>query len=124
QQYGVDVIPSTFLIDENGVILARDLDVYDLEKKLNYLYYEQVKMYPKMVNTKLYFTNKTKYTILDNKGVVIMKDKGDEIDLTGLPQGEYTCKYDNRIEKFFKRTTSMPTITFYPVNVEDDVTLS
>lgn len=124
QLYGVDVIPSTFLLDENGIIVARDLDEYGLEKKLNYYFFEQINMYPTIVSKKLYFTGKTKFVIEDSKGNVILKDKGEEADITGLPQGEYVCKYENKEEKFVKKTTSLPAISFYPTSVEDHITLS
>lgn len=122
--YGVDAIPASFLIDENGIILYRDLDEYDIEKKLKYIYFDQVNMYPDMVNSKLYFTGKTKYAIWDTKGNLILKDKGEEVDVTGLPQGDYICKYENKSEKFHKRTISLPKVTFYPTSVTDFVTLS
>lgn len=124
QLYGVDVIPTGFLIDENGIIVARDLDEYSLEKKLHYIYFEQVNMYPTLANTKIYFTGKTKFQIEDSKGTVMLKDKGEEADITTLPQGEYTIKYENKTEKFTKMIPKVPIPTYYPQNVEKTVTLS
>lgn len=35
--YGVDGIPANFLLDKNGIIIARDLEGRELEKKINEL---------------------------------------------------------------------------------------
>lgn len=124
QQYGVDVIPMGFLIDENGIIIARDIDEYDLEKRLHHIYFEQVNMYPSVANTKIYFTGKTKFQIEDSKGNVILKSKGEEADITTLPQGEYVVKYEDKTDKFVKMIPQVPLPSFYPKSVEDKVTLS
>ena len=123
--YGVDAIPATFLIDENGTIVAKGLDEYDLEKKLNYIFFEQVNFYPVNASDKIYFTDKTKYTIEDASGKVVQKGKDVEADITGLDAGEYTVKYgDEKKETFTKIVPPPPTPTFYPDRVEDKVTAS
>jgi|SRR6185437_16987882 len=123
--YGVDAIPATFLIDENGVIVAKGLDEYDLEKKLNYIFFEQVNFFPLNASDKVYFTSKTKYSVEDGSGKVVLKGKDAEADITGLDPGEYTVKYgDEKKETFNKIVPPPPTPTFYPERVEDKVTAS
>ncbi len=122
--YGVDAIPATFLIDENGVIVAKGIDEYDLEKKLNYIFFEQVNFYPLNASVKLYFTDKTKYQIDDSNGKVLLKGKDTEADLTDLSPGEYMIKYGDKKESFNKIKPTPPTPTFYPDRVEDKITTS
>ncbi|MFN6945753.1 MAG: redoxin domain-containing protein [Cytophagaceae bacterium] len=124
QMYGVESIPSGFLINEEGYIIGKDMDDYAVEKKLKQLFYEQVNVYPKTAASKLYFTGKTKFQIEDQKGNILLKGKGEEIDITDLTQGEYTIKYDNKTEKFTKRNLNQPYVTFFPVNVTDKITMS
>jgi len=124
--YGVEAIPATFLLDENGVIIAKNLDEFELKKKLKYLYFKQVNLYPKVVNTTLYFTGDTKYSILDSTGREYLKGKGAFVDVSSLAEGIYLCKLGNkRVESFTKQKSSMlPKVTFYPKAVTDKATLS
>lgn len=122
--YGVPALPHSFLLDETGTIIAVNLDDYDLDKKLHYLYLEQVHFYPSEAITKIYFTNIAKYQIVDYKNTVLLKGKAIEVDISSLPAGEYTLKYENKTEKFIKRKNAHPPATFYPSRVEDVITLS
>ena len=122
--YGVDAIPATFLIDENGVIVAKGIDEYDLEKKLNYIFFEQVNFYPLNASDKLFFTDKTKFVIEDANGKVYDKGKDNEADVTGLTAGEYIIKFGDKKETFNKIAPPPPTPTFYPERVEDKITTS
>jgi peroxiredoxin len=122
--YGVDAIPSTFLIDEKGTIIGKDIDEYDLEKKLNWLFFEQVNYYPHVAASKIYFTNETKFVILDASGAQVLKGKGIEADITGLPSGDYTIDYDKKKEHFKKIKTTNSLATFYPERVDEKVHIS
>jgi peroxiredoxin len=122
--YGVDAIPSTFLIDEKGTIIAKDLDEYDLEKKLNWLFFEQVNYYPHSAASKIYFTSETKFGIFDAAGTQMLKGKGLEADITGLPPGDYTIDIDKKKEHFKKIKTSQSLATFYPERVDDKIHIS
>ncbi|MBC7451767.1 MAG: redoxin domain-containing protein [Cytophagales bacterium] len=122
--FGVPALPHSFLIDETGTIIAVNLDDYDLDKKLHYLYLEQIHFYPSEAITKIYFTGIAKYQIIDYKGTSVLKGKAIEIDITVLAPGEYTLKYEDKTEKFIKRKNSLPPATFYPSRVEDIITLS
>jgi peroxiredoxin len=122
--YGVEAIPATFLIDEKGVIIAKDVDEYDLEKKLNWIYFEQVNYYPHIAASKLYFTGKTKFQIEDAKGTVLQKGKDLETDITGLPPGDYFISFDDKKESFKKIKIAQSLATFYPERVDDKIHIS
>jgi peroxiredoxin len=121
--YGVSGIPAAFLINEQGVIIGKDLDEYDLDKKLNYLFNEQAQVYPQTASDKLFFTAKAKYQIEDLNGNIVLKGKGSEADLTSLAPSEYVVRYENKSSRFLKKDTPR-TITFHPDTVEDKITLS
>lgn len=122
--YGVEGIPAAYLIDENGMILDMDFDVYDLEQKLNYYYNEKVNVYPKTTASKIYFTAEAKYQVEDKTGKVLLKGKATEVDLTGMAYGEYIVRLDGHAEKITKANLGGSDITFYPQRVDDQITLS
>jgi peroxiredoxin len=122
--YGVDVLPGTFLIDEEGVIIDKDFDDYDLEMKLQSIFFEQVNFYPLEPDTKLFFTNDTKYQIENLAGKVLLKGKGVEADVSALPVGSYLLRYEKKQGNFTKRKASDVPATFYPLRAEDALTIS
>ncbi|HSZ24233.1 MAG TPA: redoxin domain-containing protein [Cytophagaceae bacterium] len=122
--YGVEGLPATFLIDENGVIIDKNFDDYDLEVKLHSIFFDQVNFYPHEANTKLYFTNDTKYQVEDISGKVLMKGKGVEVDITVLQDGDYVLKFDKKTAKFVKKKNADAPATFYPLRAEDKITIS
>lgn len=122
--YGVEMIPTSFLINEKGVIIEEEFDVYDLDKKLKYLYWEQVNMYPNVVKDTLYFTDKIKFVVEDTAGNVVLKEKNTFADVSKLDDGMYLCKYEHKTEIFTKETFSDEKLTFYPRKVSDEITLS
>jgi thiol-disulfide isomerase/thioredoxin len=122
--YGVDHTPYTFLLDEKGIIIGKDIDEYDLEKKLNWLFFEQVNYYPHAAASRIYFTSEIKFDIVDAGGVHVLKGKGTEADITGLPPGDYTIDFDKKKEHFKKIKTSQALATFYPERVDDKIHIS
>ncbi len=122
--YNVEGLPSTFLIDENGIIIEKGIDDYDLEVTLHKIYFEQVNFYPFEANSKLYFTNETKYQIEDLSGKVLSKGKGVEVDISGLSAGDYVLKYDKKTSKFTKKKSTDTPATFYPLRADDKITIS
>ncbi len=122
--YGVDVLPGTFLIDEEGVIIDKDFDDYDLEMKLQAIFFEQVNFYPQEADTKLFFTNETKFQIENLAGKVLYKGKGLEADISSLPVGSYVLKYEKKQGNFTKRKASDAPATFYPLRAEGELTVS
>lgn len=123
QDYQVEVLPTTYLIDENGIIIGIGLDEYDLEKKLNYLFFEQIQFYPQNPTSKIFFTGKAKFEIEDAKGKVVLKGKETQADISALPPGEYLLRYESKTDKFVKKNATS-SVTFYPERVEDKITLS
>lgn len=122
--YGVDGLPSTFLINENGVIVGIDLYVGQIKKKLQYLYFQQVRLYPSEAVTRLYFTSEVKYEIFTVAGVSKLKGKAKEIDVTTLDEGKYVIIFDGKTEYFFRKKYTLAPPSFYPTRVEDKITLS
>lgn len=122
--YEVSGIPATFLIDEKGIIVGTDLDEYDLDKKLNFLFNEQVQFYPQTAAGKLFFTGKAKYQIEDLKGNILLKGKSEEVDITGLAASEYIVRYEDKSSRFIKKVSDQALVTFYPQRVDDKLTLS
>jgi peroxiredoxin len=123
QAYQVEVLPTTYLIDENGIIIGIGLDEYDLEKKLNYLFFEQIQFYPSNATSKIFFTGRAKFEIEDSKGKIVLKGKETEADISSLAPGEYILRYENKTDKFIKKNAAS-SVTFYPERVEDKITLS
>lgn len=122
--YAIESLPSSFLINEEGVIVAMDLDGYDLEKKLHDIFFKQVRFYPLLASEKIYLTGKAKYEIVNDQGQSILKGKAEEIDITGLTLGSYTIKVDDKPSKFQKIGIESPLVTFFPTRVDDQITLS
>ncbi|WMJ71672.1 redoxin domain-containing protein [Cytophagaceae bacterium ABcell3] len=123
--YGVEAIPSMFLIDENGIIIGKNLDERQLAKQLNQLFNKQVNFYPHTASSKLFFTDQAKFKIMDQDGNLLLKGKDEEVDITELPDGEYTIVYDRKKEASFKKQTLQePTASFYPTSVTDSISFS
>jgi thiol-disulfide isomerase/thioredoxin len=122
--YGIPHLPSSFLLDEAGTIIAVDLDDYDLDKKLHFLYFEQIQFYPSEAVGEIHFTGKAKYEVIDGRGKTILRGKAEVIDISALEPGEYTLKYEDKTEEFTKRKNVSPPATFYPTRVDDLITLS
>jgi len=122
--YKVDMIPATYLISEEGVILENHFDIYSLSKRLNYIYHDQVHMYPSYVKDTLHFSALTKFAIEDTLGNVLLKGKDKKIFLGNLAVGVYTCKYDRKVQRFNIIHFSDEEVTFYPTKVIREVTLS
>ena len=122
--YNVEGLPATFLIDENGVIIDKNFDDYDLEVTLHKIFYEQINFYPHDANTKLFFTTETKYQIEDVSGKVLIKGKGSEVDIANLSAGDYVVKFDKKTAKFAKKKVTEAPPTFYPLRADDKLTIS
>jgi thiol-disulfide isomerase/thioredoxin len=122
--YNVEMIPTAYLIDEDGVILENQLDVYKLRKKLKFIFYDQIYMHPSFVKDTLHFSAPTTFVIEDTLGKVILKGKGKNVFLGNLSQGNYFCKYDRKVQRFSIIPASNDEVTFYPTRVIREVTLS
>jgi len=124
--YGVEGLPGTYLIDENGIIIDNGFDDYELEVKLHQLFFEQVNVYPHIASTTLFFSNESKFSIEDVTGKLVQKGKGIQVDISELSNGEYTINYDKekKQSKFQKVKALSEPVTFYPLRADDKLTLS
>jgi peroxiredoxin len=122
--YQIESLPSSFLINEAGVIIALDLDGYDLEKKLHEVFFKQIHFYPLAASEKIYFTGKAKYEIINDQNQAVLRGKAEEVDITGLTLGGYTIKVEDKPFKFQKISMDSPLPTFFPSRVDDQITLS
>lgn len=111
--YGVEVIPDAFLIDEKGIIVAMSVDSYDLEKKLNKIFQENYS-YPSTAVNQLRLSDKLKFEITDSKGKAVLEGTSDEIDITSLTPGDYKIKFKGKTSPFTKKETpsEIPTFEF------------
>lgn len=64
---------------------------------------EHITFYPRRVSTKLTFSKKVKYKVLDIDGKMLKEGEGLSIDCTSLLTGTYTLKFEGQNEKFFKK---------------------
>lgn len=122
--YKIDILPTSYLLDENGIVIGRDLDEYDLETKLNYVIHEQVNFYPQNVTGKLFFTAPAKYEVFDATGKKVLTGKAQEVDVSLLELGSYTLKFEGRTGQFTKRKSPAILATFTPTRADDKLYLS
>jgi thiol-disulfide isomerase/thioredoxin len=124
--YGIDGLPFSFLVDENGYVIAKDLDAYGLERKLKQILIDQIHFYPNKASDKIVFTKETKFEIYNSSNIVVLKGKSLEASITSLPDGMYTVKYDGKSEVLHKKSNpnAKNPVTFYPTRVTDLITFS
>jgi len=96
--YEVYATPFNYLINENGLIVAKDVPPLELEDKLEWFYYKQVYCYPKKVSDSLYFSSKVKFSVVAEKGSKKLKGKGESLVVSSLKAGEYKVVYDTKVE--------------------------
>jgi peroxiredoxin len=122
--YGVEGTPTAHLIDENGNFLEVEMLAEELEESLNQHFFHQIRFYPYTASTKLYFTAKAKYEILDANGHALIKGRDIQADISTLQPGEYTIVYEHKKEKFSKLNNASAPATFTPEKVDDKITVS
>lgn len=124
--YGVNDtgIPYSFLINEDGIIVDKEINSIQLNKKLKWLYVDQVYFYPKKATENIYFSQKVKFAIVDINGSIVMKGKDEKVDISSLKKGYYFIEFDGKKESLIKRDPTDENITFYPKNVSNKITLS
>jgi len=122
--YNLTGTPSSFLISEEGVILQINQDEIALEQTVHYLIFDQPRFYPVVASEKIYFNVISKYAIVDGNGTTVLKGRSKEVGVDMLLPGEYTLNYENKSDRFLRVKPTVPSVTFYPLRVEDMVTLS
>ena len=122
--YGVQALPTQFLIDREGKIVAIDLTLEDLGDELENLLLNEAAIYPLHASDFVFMNVFTKYTVLDDKKKKIDKGFGDKIDITKLPNGKYNVVIGEKDHYFNKIDGEQNEISFYPTNVATRINLS
>ncbi len=121
--YGVEQLPTSFLINEEGIIISIDPEVENLPKILKKHFQSNTKCYPeKAVNT-LILSNEVKYEIIDKDGSVVLKASGRQINIKDLKVGNYSVRVNNKLLGFTKVNIEASP-NFYPKRAEDKLTFS
>jgi len=110
KDYHVEALPTSFLLDRNGKIVALDPYAEDLELELEDIFLKEISFYPKNVSNKLYLSLPVKYEVRNSKGKKIMKGEGDVVDASSLEEGVYSIKFAGKIEKFLKKNNQFKAI--------------
>lgn len=124
EMYGVEYLPYTYLIDENGIVLDKDFDPLDLEPSLRWYFEEQPYFYPSTSSSKITFTDKVKYEVLDKNGKTVLKGKDEVVDISGIADGTYQVDYEGKKETLKKVTGAAEGVEFFPVRADKTIKLS
>jgi len=87
--YQVEALPSTFLVDEHGIIIAVDIEPYDLDIKLKKHIDQKFRLFPLVASNYVYFSEKSSYTLHDATGKELSKGKDHQLNIESLVPGEY-----------------------------------
>lgn len=109
KHYGVEALPSTFLIDEYGNVISSNLDYYDLKKHLKN-HFESVKFFPAKTTGIIHFSEDTKSEIIHVNQKTLGKFNSNQIDISNYPNGVYWLKLNGRLNRIEK--ISNPKVEF------------
>ena len=116
QDYNVEALPTSYLIDRNGKIVALDPFAEDLELELEEIFLKELSFYPKNASSKLYLSLATDYKILNSDGKKVLKGEGDIVDVSSLPNGVYTIDFGGKHEKFLKKESHSANVNINSMN--------
>lgn len=122
QTYMVDAVPTTFLVGEDGTIIAIDLYASDLPKVLERYFIKTLKVFPKTASNTFQFSEPVKFDLINKAGKSVVKGTANSIPLAGYPDGDYIVKYAGKSEPVKKITMAGPTLS--PQNVGGIITFS
>ncbi len=123
KHYGVEALPSTFLIDEYGNVISSNLDYYDLKKHLKN-HFESVKYFPSKTSGTILFSENTKSELIHVNQKSLAKFNSNQIDISSYPNGVYWLKVNGRLNRIEKisgvnvKYTQNSNALFFPENVE------
>lgn len=104
--YHVEALPSTFLVDENGIVMAIDLEPYDLDVKLKKHIDQKLRVFPSMASNYVYLSEKSPFVVTDAAGKEISKGKDHQINVESLAPGQYTISAAGQKHAFTKVTNA------------------
>ena len=111
QLYSIVALPTTFLINDDGTIVAKSHDLVEIGLSLNELIYKNAKPFPSFTSEKLYLPEKMKYEIVSDDKNVNLKGKEEVIDVTSLQEGNYKLKLEHQTFSFKKVDALSPEVT-------------
>ncbi len=123
-RYGVEALPTQFLVDREGKLVASNLSVEELEDELDHLLLKEATVYPKNAATHLFMNVFTKYEIKNETGKTVKRGNSDEIDIRKLPIGAYTINVGDKLHAFNKVEDKKLELEFYPMNVSKTITIN
>ncbi|MDB4835378.1 TlpA family protein disulfide reductase [Cyclobacteriaceae bacterium] len=101
KDYFIFEVPTIFVLDENGKVLAINPTQDELNKRLKALETD-LKILPNRASKFVYFTKKSDYTIKDEGDTLILAGKGKVALVSSLEDGNYTIEADGVLLKFQK----------------------
>ena len=100
--YHVEELPTSFLIDTAGIVIAIDPDLTKLERKLEKILKHHVNFYPHHTTDFLYFSDSLHYQILDSQKNILYSGFEKSVDVSVLKNGTYQIKYAGKEHRFTK----------------------
>lgn len=121
--YGVEQLPTSFLINEEGIIIAIDPEAENLPKILKKHFQNNIKCYPEKAANLIILSNEVKFEVTDKDGKVLLKETGRQVNIKDLNPGNYFVKANGKSLPFTKIIlASNP--NFYPKRADDVITFS
>lgn len=103
--YGIEALPGTFLVDENGIIIGIDIEPYDLDIKLKKHIEQKFRIFPTIASNYIYFSEKVAYSVTDASGKEIAKGKDILLNIETLNPGDYVISGGGSKHNFTKVST-------------------
>ncbi len=110
KDYFLFEVPTIFLLDQNGKIIAINPDQTELSSILKRLE-TNFKILPDRTSEKIFLTKKSDYIITDTSGVSVLAGKGQAINISSLDYGDYIITA-NQVNHSFEKTDPANDIEF------------
>ena len=124
ESYGVQALPTQFLVNREGKIVAIDLTLEELSDELENLLINEAAIYPLNATDKVFMNVYTRFEVYDEKGKRVQKGFGDEIDVTRMVTGKYNVVVAEKDHFFNKIADNKVEIEFYPKMVSKHINMS
>ncbi len=100
--YQVDALPTSYLLNENGSIIAINPAVYDIEKLLKKYLLNTSRAFPLSSSNYIYFSKSSAYQIKTMDDKEVFKGKDSFINLEKFEVGNYNLFYDGKVDAIKK----------------------